>query len=164
MAEMALFLAVILAISAVHKVAQPTRLTQAMAKLSGISADLAPSVILGIAALEFLTALALIFEQSRVIGAAFATLIWLAYGLALLRKSGTSLDCGCDLAAREKPVGPFMISRALVLSGLALLVTQFPSPQPTIISGFAVAGLLSLYVALGELIANPSVPERRPSI
>ncbi|NQV94239.1 MAG: hypothetical protein HQ482_03750, partial [Sphingomonadales bacterium] len=108
-------------------------------------------------------ATALLFAQSRVIGATFAALIWLAYGIALLRKSGTSLDCGCDFSTREKPIGAFDILRAFGLSFLAVLVTLVPATTATIITPFTIFGFLALYLAMGELAAIPKPQERRVS-
>jgi len=163
MFELAIFLAMVLAISATHKLARPERISIAMAKLSGMSPSVASTVVYGVAALEFLAATALLFAQSRAIGAIFAALIWFAYGIALLRKSGTSLDCGCDFSTREKPIGAFDILRACGLSALAVLVTLMPATTATIITPFAIFGFLALYLAMGELAAIPKPQERRVS-
>lgn len=163
MFELAIFLAMVLAISATHKLARPERISIAMAKLSGISTSLASTAVYGVAALEFLAATALLFAQSRAIGATFAALIWFAYGIALLRKFGTSLDCGCDFSTREKPIGAFDILRAFGLSLLAVLVTLMPATTATIITPFAIFGFLTLYLAMGELAAIPKPQERRVS-
>ena len=163
MLELAIFLAMVLAISATHKLTQPERISQAMAKLSGMPVGIASSAVFGVAALEFLAATALLFAPSRMIGAIFAALIWLAYGIALLRKAGTSLDCGCDFTAREKPVGPFDILRAFGLSMLAVLIALMPATTATIITPFAIFGFLSLYLAMGELATIPKPKERRIS-
>jgi hypothetical protein len=163
MFELAIFLAIILAISAVHKLARPERISLAMAKLTGMPNGIAATAVFGVAALEFLAATALLFSQSRTIGATFAALIWLAYGVALLRKAGTSLDCGCDFSAKEKPVGAFDILRAFGLSFLAVLVAQIPATAASVITPFAIFGFLALYLAMGELAAIPKPQERRVS-
>lgn len=163
MFELTIFLAIVLAISAVHKLVRPDRISLAMAKLSGIPVGVASTAVFGVAALEFLAATALLFAQSRAIGATFAALIWFAYGIALLRKFGTSLDCGCDFSTREKPIGAFDILRAFGLSLLAVLVTLMPATTATIITPFAIFGFLALYLAMGELAAIPKPKERRAS-
>ena len=156
MVEITLFLASVLILSALHKVVQPARMAQALAKLSGVPTGLASSAILCVASVEFLTGLALVFPQSRMIGAIIAAVIWLTYGAVLARKFGTSLDCGCDFAAREKPIGLFALSRAFGLSFLAILATQVPLSPLSIITPFATLALLALYLALSELAAIPS--------
>lgn len=163
MFELTIFLAIVLAISAVHKLVRPDRISLAMAKLSGMPVGVASTAVFGVAALEFLVATALLFAQSRMIGATFAALIWFAYGIALLRKFGTSLDCGCDFSTREKPIGAFDILRAFGLSSLAALVTLMPATTATIITPFAIFGFLALYLAMGELAAIPKPKERRVS-
>ena len=154
MFELAIFLAMVLAISATHKLARPERISIAMAKLSGMPASVASTAVYGVAALEFLAATALL---------TVAALIWLAYSIALLRKAGTSLDCGCDFSTREKPIGAFDILRAFGLSSLAVLVTLMPATTATIITPFAIFGFLALYLAMGELAAIPKPQERRVS-
>jgi hypothetical protein len=163
MFELAIFLAIVLAISAAHKLARPERMSIAMAKLSGMPIGIASTAVFGLAAVEFLAATAMLFAQSRTIGAALAALVWLAYGVALLRKSGTSLDCGCDFSAREKPVGAFDILRAFGLSCLAALVALTPATTASIITPFVIFGFLALYLAMGELAAIPKPQERRIS-
>tara|TARA_R110000824_G_scaffold77310_2_gene195570 strand:- start:631 stop:1122 length:492 start_codon:yes stop_codon:yes gene_type:complete len=163
MFELAIFLAIVLAISAAHKLARPERMALAMAKLNGMPTGVASTAVFGVAALEFLAATALLFAQSRMIGATFAALIWLTYGVALLRKSGTSLDCGCDFSSREKPVGAFDILRAFGLSFLAVLVSLIPVNTASITTPFAIFGFLALYLAMGELAAVPKPQERRIS-
>lgn len=163
MFELVIFLAIVLVISAAHKLARPERMSLAMAKLSGLRTGVASTAVFGVAALEFLAATALLFAQSRTIGATFAALIWFAYGIALLRKSGTSLDCGCDFSAREKPIGAFDILRAFGLSFLAVLVIQVPATMASIITPFVIFGFLALYLAMGELAAIPKPQERRIS-
>ncbi len=156
MVEMTLFLASVLILSALHKLMQPARMAQALTKLSGVPSGLASSALLGLASVEFLTGLALVFPQSRMVGAIIAAMIWSTYGAALGRKFGTSLDCGCDFAAREKPIGLFALGRAFGLSLMAILATQIPLSPLSIITPFATLALLALYLAMSELAAIPS--------
>lgn len=161
MVEMTLFLASVLILSALHKLLQPERMAQALTKLSGVPSGLASSAILGVASVEFLTGLALIFPQSRMVGAIIAAMIWFTYGAALTRKFGNSLDCGCDFAARENPIGLFALSRAFGLTFLAILATQVPLSHLSIITPFATLALLALYLAMSELASIPSFKEGR---
>jgi hypothetical protein len=151
MTELSLFLALVLTMAAAHKVMERDRLATAAAKLTGASTALGPVISLGASALEAMAALALLFPSSRVVGALLAASLWGVYSLALMRRFGTPLDCGCSFASREKPVDALAIARAVGLATLALAVFMIPAQPFALLSIFAALGFFALYLAMGEL-------------
>lgn len=160
MADIALFLALVLIVSAAHKLIERERLAVAAARLTRASASMGAIVSIGAAVLEALAAIALLFPASRAIGGALAAGIWGAYGIALALRYGQSLDCGCSFGAREKPVDAFTVARAFGLSLLALACLPTAENTFTILSPFAALGVFALYLALGEIFAV-TIPGRR---
>lgn len=156
MAALALFLAAVLALAALHKGLARARLAASAARLAGLPLALGPIVLALAATLEALAALALLLPGLKAVGALGAGALWLSYALALWRRRGERLDCGCDLSAREKPVGTTQVLRALLLAALAGAValapagSAFPADAP-----FAALALLALWFAGGELLNIP---------
>ena len=155
MAELALFLALLLAVSAGHKIVAHQRLGEAVARLAGLPQSLGPVVSNAAAAVEFAAALALLFPGTRPIGAGIAAAIWFAYALLLARRIGSRLDCGCSLKRSEKPITALHPARASLLAASAGLVAVLPPAASTLLTPFAAAALLALYFAADELLAIP---------
>jgi hypothetical protein len=155
-AALALFLALVLIGAAAHKATSRERLTHATGRLLGLSAPMAAAVLAVAGVLEGLAALALLIPATLPAGAAGAAMIWTLYALALLRRRGAVLDCGCDFAARDKPVGAAMILRPAGLAVLALGCALAPPAAWTIETPFAAAALLALWFAASELAALPA--------
>lgn len=155
MFALSLFLALVLAVSAAHKLLAPERLAMAAAKLAGIQPAAGALLSFAAAALEIVAALALLFAESRIIGCAIAALLWAGYAILLARRIGTRLDCGCSFGGGEKPVTPAIASRAAGLAVVAIVAGILPSAPFSIQSLFAAAGFLALYLALDELLAIP---------
>ena len=154
MMEISTFLALLLAGSALHKAIARDRLAPVAAKLAGAHGQ---GLLLLIVAgtIELVAAMCLMIAPLHQTGAVLATVVWLAYAGALLRQRGKTLDCGCDLVAREKPVDWPLIARPAVLAVLALFVSTLPVAAFGIDTPFAAAGLLALYLAGSELLAIP---------
>jgi len=157
MMALVLFLALVLAVSAGHKLMQRQRLTAATARLAGVPLPLGGVLLALSAAWEVLAAMALMLAPLRAGGALAAAGLWALYGMALIRRSGEVLDCGCELAARARPVTPFQIARPLVLAILALAVAAAPAPLWPVDAPFAGLALLALWFAAAELSALPVV-------
>jgi hypothetical protein len=156
MAALTVFCALLLAASALHKANARERLATATARLAGTGA-LGGQLLLIVAGTAELTAAAcLLIAPLHMAGALIAAVLWAVYGLALARRRGETLDCGCDLAARAKPVTWALVLRAAVLSLLAGAVALLPAAPFTLEAPFAAAGLLALYLAGTELLAIPS--------
>lgn len=154
MSALPLFLALVLAGSAIHKALSRDRLAAAAARLSGLYRQ-GQLVLIAAGCLELVAAVALLVPALRPTGALIAIAVWLAYGAALLRLRGRTLDCGCDLVAREKPVDWPLIARPMVLALLAVVVAILPPTDFALDAPFAAAAMLALYLAASELLAIP---------
>ena len=164
MAGLAWFLALVLASSGLQKLLERDRMSMATARLTGLNLAVAGPVSLVAAAIESMAALALLLQPTQAVGAVLAGGLWLGYGTVLVAaaRRGDSLDCGCSLAARTKPVDGFMIARAfglVALVGLTLAAALAGATAPGIEPLFAAFGLFTLYHAAGEIAALP--PLRR---
>lgn len=161
----ALFLALVLAAAAVHKLVARDRLAMATGRLTGLAAPLAGVVTLTAAAIEAAAAIALVLTPVRPIGALLAAALWLAYGGALLaarRRGESAFDCGCGFAVQRKPVDGFTIARPFGLALLAALVAVLPTtPVPFAEPIFAALALYALFLAAGEIAALPAQPSKR---
>lgn len=154
MMEISTFLALLLAGSALHKFMAHDRLALVAAKLAGARCHgLLLLIIAG--TLELVAALCLMIAPLHQTGAVLAAVVWLAYAGTLLRRRGETLDCGCDLVAREKPVDWPLIARPAALAMLAFIVATLPVAAFGVSTPFAAAGLLALYLAGSELLAIP---------
>src|SRR5687767_466968 len=127
MAALGLFLALVLASSAVHKLIERERLGMAAAALVGVHRATGQVLSLAAAALEGAATMALVLPGLQILGGVLAALVWTAYGLALLRRYGAHLDCGCTIAVRKKTIGGFAIARAAGLAALAVAVATAPA-------------------------------------
>lgn len=157
MRALALFLALVLALSAAHKAQSPDRLATATGRLAGVSGPLATVLMVLSGAIEAVAALCLVLPGATMAGALIAAWLWTIYGLAMVRRRGETLDCGCDLVARPHPVGLPQIVRPLVLAALALVLGLLPLPpsDSLAIDVMAAFGALALYLAALELMAIP---------
>ena len=149
------FLALLLAVSATHKLLGHERLGIAAAKLVGVQPVFGPVLSFGAATLEGVATISLLFVESRLIGCAIAALLWTAYAVLLARRIGTRLDCGCTFGRGEKPITLGIASRAAGLAVIAVVAGILPSASFSLQSLFAAAGFLVLYFALDELLAIP---------
>lgn len=156
MAGLWLFLALLLAGSAVHKLVARDRLAMTAARLTATPAALGPALLLAAASFEALAAAALLAAPMRTAGALAAAALWSGYAVALLARRGEVLDCGCDLVRRERPVGNAAIARPALLAGLAAALAALPPAPLTVDAAFAALALLALYLAASELAALPS--------
>lgn len=156
MAALALFCAALLAASALHKALARTRLAGATARLAGVGPLPAQLLLILAGTLELVAAACLLAAPLRTAGALIGALVWATYALALARRRGETLDCGCDLAARSKPVTTALVLRAVGLALLAGIVAILPEAPFTLNAPFAAAGLLALYLGASELLAIPA--------
>lgn len=155
MTEVAIFLALVLMVSAGHKLIERERMAVATARLTGVSAAMSAPLTLAVAALELLGALGLMLSPARAVGVIVAVIVWSGYAIALFRHRGETLDCGCTFAAREKRVDDFAVLRPVMLAALAVPVAFVPAAPLSWSTPFAALAFLSLYLAIGELTALP---------
>lgn len=155
----ALFLAIVLAVAAAHKLEESARLTRATAGLLRLGPAVAAPVMMAAAAIESAAALALLFPASRPVGALLAALLWTGYGAALLaarRRGDGGIDCGCDFGARRRGIGRFTIARAFALAATALLLGLSPAGGSIDIQAiFAALAFSALLFAAGEIANLP---------
>lgn len=160
MAALSLFLVLVLLSAAAHKVIARDRLALVTARLLGLPVPVASLALLLAAVLEGLAALAILIPATAPGGLIGAAILWMLYAAALLRRRGATLDCGCDFAAREKPVGTVTIARPALLAVLAAACAFAPPSGLTAEAPFAAAALLALWFAASELAALPAQAHR----
>lgn len=152
-AAVAIFLALVLVSAAAHKLYARERLVFATSRLLRINAGLALPAMLGAAALEATSALALIITQTRAAGALLAILLWGVYFVALTaaaRRGESLLDCGCSFGTHTQGIDRFALLRPLALGGLAVVAAAFPRGLDPI-APFAALAFFTAYLAAGEL-------------
>jgi hypothetical protein len=160
MAPLTLFLALLLGLSAGHKLVARDSLAPVAARLVGVATPLGPVLLFAAAGIEALSALALLAAPMP-IGGTMAALLWSAYALALWRRRARRFDCGCDFVRRERRVGTTAIARPVLLAGLALVQLAVPFTW-TPDAPFAALALLALWFAAAELSALPQAVRKMP--
>ena len=156
MIALVLFCAALLAASALHKALARTRLAEATARLASVGAVPAQLLLILAGTLELVAAACLLAPPLRFVGGGIAALVWGSYAIARARRRGETLDCGCDLAVRSKPITTALVLRAATLAALAVLVALLPDTPFTLDAPFAAAGMLALYLGASELLAIPA--------
>jgi len=155
MAALVLFLTLLLGTSALHKAVDRQRLGVAAARLAGAIPSTGPLLLIAAGVAEGTAALCLLIGPLRPAGALIALLVWALYAVLLAHRRGQSLDCGCDLVARERPIGWVQIARPALLASLAALVALLPQASFTLDAPFAAAGFLALWFGAAEILAIP---------
>jgi hypothetical protein len=151
MAQLAIFQALLLAASAVHKAVRWLQSQRVVQQFAGVPASLAASA-LGTAIIAELFAGAT--------GAMSAAVIWTCYLLLIVRailQDRRDVDCGCSFGRTSRPLGAFQVVRNAVLAGVAMLIAwvsaasgSVPSQASQVLGGIA---LLALYGALDQVMA-----------
>jgi hypothetical protein len=125
-AQLAWFLALLAAASALHKAFGAERARQAARALLPDAGARGASLAVVAAMLgEACAAVLLLAPSARALGASLAALIWTGYLLVLARAAlagRTDLDCGCSFGAGHRRLGRFQLARGAVLVGLAAVV------------------------------------------
>jgi hypothetical protein len=159
-AQMAVFQAMLLAASAVHKAVRWTHSRNVMRQFAGVPEVLAGSS-LGVAiAVELAAGARLLVPAYRTTGAMLAALIWTLYVALIVRavvQGRRDVDCGCSFGPTSRPLGSFQIARNLVLAALAMFIAwvsasggSVPAQGTFVLGGLA---LLALYGALDQVMA-----------
>jgi hypothetical protein len=123
--QVAVFLALILLASGLHKVMRRARIESVVREFAGVSGVFAPFVAMAAAAAELLAGLMLLMPGCRALGGILAASIWAMYLCFILRaiaQGRRDVDCGCTFGAAHRPLGPFQVTRNAVLVGTAALV------------------------------------------
>lgn len=159
-ALMAAFQAMLLAASAVHKMARWTSALSVMREFARVPGALAGPAVGAVAALELTAGILLTVPAWRAMGALLAGLIWALYLALIVRaiaEGRRDVDCGCSFGPASRPLGFFQIARNLVLAIFALFISGVssfggpgPAPGSYVLGGLA---LLALYGALDQVMA-----------
>jgi uncharacterized membrane protein YphA (DoxX/SURF4 family) len=149
------FLALVLGTSCLHKWTARERLASVTAHLVGVRSHEARFLLLVAGTIEGLSALAMLASDLTQAGALVASFLWAGYAIALWRRRGERMDCGCDFVRREKPVDMGAIARPLVLVFLALALMVLPSGSWSAEMPFAAIGFAALWFAVGEFLSLP---------
>jgi hypothetical protein len=159
-AQMAMFQAMLLAATAVHKAVRWTHSRNVMRQFAGVPGILAGSS-LGVAiAVELAAGALLLVPACRMTGAMLAALIWTLYVALIVRavvQGRRDVDCGCSFGPTSRPLGSFQITRNLALAALAVFIASVsasggsvPAQGAFVLGGLA---LLALYGALDQVMA-----------
>ena len=161
MTALALFLALVLATAAAHKVHSRDRLGAAAARLAGVSRSMGDIFLVLAGACEAIAAVYLVTPAAMLAGAMIAAVVWASYALTLWRRFGEVLDCGCEIVVRPRPVGLEQIMRAGLLAGFAFVVAILPTATLGWEPMFAAAGLFAVYLAASEIMSIPKPAWRK---
>jgi hypothetical protein len=159
-AQMAAFQVMLLAASAIHKIARWTHSLSIMREFAGVPAALAGPALGAAAAVELTAGALLTVPAWCAAGAVLAGLVWTLYLVLIVRaitEGRRDADCGCSFGSTSSPLGIFQISRNLVLTALAFFIAGVSIFRgPVAAQGTQVLGglaLLALYGALDQVMA-----------
>ena len=160
MAQLAVFEALLLVASAVHKAVRWSRSQEVVRHFAGVPASWAASALGAVIAAELLAGALLIVPTYRATGAMSAAVIWTCYLLLIVRailQDRRDVDCGCSFGPTARPLGAFQVARNAVLAGVAMLIAWVSATGGSVASqGSQVLGgiaLLALYGALDQVMA-----------
>jgi len=157
--QIGVFLALLLAASAVHKGMRWAYTKRAVHEFAGVPRSAAAAAAAAAALGESLAALLLFVPAFRRTGALLAALIFGAYLALMLRaivRGRRDVDCGCSFGPTRHPLGAFDVVRNAVLTAFALLVAvSGAGGAEAVAASQALAGcaLLALYGALDQVMA-----------
>jgi hypothetical protein len=155
--QCAVFLALLMGASAIHKLARWRRTLDAAREFAGVPAGAAFPAAAGVCVLEALSAAFLMAPSYRQAGARIAAALFALYlGLVLkaLLLGRREVDCGCSFGPPQRPLGLFEVGRNALLLILATLVVlagnaAVPATLSQVLSGIA---FLTLYAALDQVM------------
>ena len=157
-AQVAAFLALLLAASAAHKWVRWQHTLGVVRDFAGAPRVAAPAVAVGVGLAEWLAAALLFMPAYRVLGALLAGSILTVY-LALIARARIAgrgdIDCGCSFGSARHTLGAFEMGRNALLAALALFVAASAArggPAIAASQTLAAAALLALYVALDQVM------------
>jgi Methylamine utilisation protein MauE len=124
--QLAVFLAMLLLMSGLHKLARRDRSQSVVREFASVPRALAPFAVLAVAAAELLAGALLLMPAHRAVGGVLAASIWAAYlGLMMraIAQGRRDVDCGCSFGISHRPLGAFQVARNAVLVGMGALVS-----------------------------------------
>jgi hypothetical protein len=160
MAQLAMFEALLLAASAVHKAARWSESRAVVRQFAGVPASLAASALATAVVAELSAGALLVDPAHRAMGAMLAAVIWAGYLLLIVRailQGRRDVDCGCSFGPASRPLGAYPVARNALLAGAALLIAWVSATSGSVaaqasqvLGGIA---LLALYGALDQVMA-----------
>jgi hypothetical protein len=158
-AQVAAFLAFLLAASAAHKGWNWGRTLQVVREFAGVPRSAAAAAAVAAGILEWLAAALLFVPSYRVLGALIASIVLTVY-LALIARSimagRRQVDCGCSFGSARHSLGGFEVARNAVLVAMALGVAASAArggPEIAFSQILGAAAMLALYTALDQVMA-----------
>jgi hypothetical protein len=162
-AQIAAFLALLLAASAAHKVLGFTRARSAAHEFAGVPRTAAAAAAAAVIFAETLGATLVIVPSWREAGAWLAAALFGAY-LGLIARAiveRREVDCGCSFSNAPHPLGAFEATRngvLVVLAMLAALSSAADGAWPVSASqAVAACALFALYAALDQVMGQGPV-------
>jgi hypothetical protein len=163
-------LAILLAVSASHKLRAPARFVATVRSYRLVPDVLAPATAVALVAAETLAAALLATGAGGVVTAAGAAGLFALYAAAIaanLRRGRRHLDCGCGAPGTAHPIHAGLVARNLVLV-VAALALAWPATARALTwldagtIALATTALGALYAALDRLLANaPAIARLR---
>jgi len=161
--QTAMFEALLLLASALHKIFDWRHLRNVTRHFVGLPATLAPGALAVAVLVELAAGAALMSPTTRSEAAFAATLLWAAY-LALIVRAlidgRRDADCGCSLRAAHRPLGSYHVVRNGVLLVLAAFVAAASNSSDGAVAVAAsttqilpACALLASYLALDQVMA-----------
>lgn len=159
-AQLAVFQALLLAASAVHKAGAWSRSLGVVQQFGGVPGSLASTALGSVIASEFAAALLLLMPSHRAAGAVLAAALWTVYLGLILRailQNRRDLECGCSFGPSSRPLGAFQLARNALLTAMAVGIAGMSA----VAGGVSVelsqmlggVALLALYGALDQVMA-----------
>jgi hypothetical protein len=159
-AQLAIFQALLLALSAVHKSVRWARSKSVVQQFAGVPRPLATAALSAVIMGELVAGVSLIVPAYRPMGALLAALLWTVYLALIFRailQGRRDVDCGCSFGSTARPLGSFHVARNAVLAGLAMMIAgvsamsgSVPAQSSQVLGAIA---YLALYGALDQVMA-----------
>lgn len=157
--QLAVFLALLLGASGVHKLASWRRSRAVVERFGGVPAALALPMLCAVVGAELAAPCLLIVPATRDIGAMLAALLLSAYWLLIVRaiaQNRRNIDCGCSFGA-SSPLGAFQVARNAILvvaaGFVAVEAAGGGSGAPEWSQVLGAIALLSIYGALDQVMS-----------
>jgi methylamine utilization protein MauE len=155
--QCAVFLALLMGASAIHKIARWGRTLGAAREFVGVPAGAAAYTVVAACVIESLAAALLMAPSYRETGARLATVVLGLYLGLILRAivlGRRDVDCGCSFGAPRRILGAFEVGRNTLLLILAALValaggSSAPASASEVLAAVA---FLTLYGALDQVM------------
>ena len=163
--QLAVFMALLLLASGLHKLIRRRRTETVIHAFAGVPRGAAPLAAVATAAAETAAAAMLWIPAYRAAGALLAALLWAGYLALILRaiaQGRRDVDCGCSFGSARHPLGSYQAARNGLLIGAALLVSGVAmSGLAPGVSAAQVLGACALLALYGALDASMSLTAPR---